>query len=298
MSSRGLFVGPLLHLRTLQAFEGLSSVHLTTLAQEVDEIMVERGTALLSPDQPAQDLHVVVAGEVMVHRGTRVESAGPGQGVGFLELLAQGPSGTSAVAQVDTLTLRLPGDHLRDVCERHFAILAALLSHVARQTSESPAALAAVVRGDPAAWPARLPGPLDRVGRMLALHRSPAFPSASMDALSELSDEMREVHLAVGAPLWRVGDAADSFFLLCEGTVRYHNPRLGWTVDVGPGGVPGLPSTLARGHRGVEASAVTPVVALRIASEPFLDVLEDHFQMAFELLSRQARYVLGASGES
>ena len=41
MSSRGLFVGPLLHLRTLQAFEGLSSVHLTTLAQEVDEVPIE-----------------------------------------------------------------------------------------------------------------------------------------------------------------------------------------------------------------------------------------------------------------
>ncbi len=69
-------------------------------------------------------------------------------------------------------------------------------------------------------------------------------------------------------------------------------------MDVGAGGVPGLPATLARTRRVVAASAVTDVVALRVDTEPFLDVLEDHFHMAFQFLGRLARCVLGAQEPS
>lgn len=294
MSSRNLLVGPLLHLRTLHAFEGLSPRHLTALAQEVDEVYVERGTVLLSPSQPAQGLHVVVDGLVSLRREGIEAPAGPGASVGFLELLAQGPSGTDARTQVDTVALRLDGDGLREVCERHFAILDALLANVARRAAEIPSALHAVVAGDPGAWTTPLASPLDRVARLRALHRAPAFPSASMDALSEMASHMKEVRLEAGEALWEVGTPADAFLVLCEGTVRYTSQRGDWSVDVGPGGVPGLPATLARGRRSMEARARTPVVALRMESEPFLDVLEDHFEMAFELLGRLARCVLSA----
>ncbi|HSG46833.1 MAG TPA: cyclic nucleotide-binding domain-containing protein, partial [Longimicrobiales bacterium] len=209
MSSRNLLVGPLLHLRTLHAFEGLSPRHLTALAQEVDEVYVERGTVLLSPSQPAQELHVVVDGLVSLRREGIEAPAGPGASVGFLELLAQGPSGTDARTQVDTVALRLDGDGLREVCERHFAILDALLANVARRAAEIPSALQAVVAGDPGAWTTPLALPLDRVARLRALHRAPAFPSASMDALSEMASHMKEVRLEAGEALWEVGTPAD-----------------------------------------------------------------------------------------
>lgn len=294
MASRSLFVGPLLHLRTLPAFEALSPLHLTLLAQEVEEVVVERGMVLLDPDQPAQDLHVVVDGLVDLRRGSVQGSVGPGEAVGFMELLAQGPSGTEARAQVDTVALRLDGDALREVCERHFALLDALMANVARRVTESPEALRGAVQGDPSAWSHDLRRPLDRVGRMLALYRSPVFPSTSMDALSELAGHLEEVEMRAGDPLWRVGDPADSFFIVCSGTVQYLSRAGGWSVDVGRGGVPGLPGTMARTHRSVEAEAVDTVVALRMGIEPFLDILEDHFEMAYELLGRLAGCVLAA----
>lgn len=293
MASRPLFVGPLLHLRTLQLLDGLSPHHLTSLAQETEEVMLERGMPLLTKGALAQEFHVIVDGLVTVRRGDHVTSAGPGDVVGFLEMVSQGPSDSEATVEVDAVALRLDADGLREVCERHFAVLFALVSGVARQITVNPDALRATVQGSGSNG-GGIVGDLDRVGRMVALHRSPAFPSASMDALAELAGSLRDVRFKSGDALWRVGDAADGFYVVCDGLVRYTSPEAGWSVDVGPGGVPGLPGTLAQSRRVVAASAVTDVLALRMDTEPFLDVLEDHFHMAFEFLGRLARCVLGA----
>ena len=294
MSTRPLFVGPLLHLRTLPALEGLAPSYLTALAQETEEVLLPRGFPMLTRGSLAQELHVVVDGAVTLRRGDRTTSAGPGDVVGFLELLSQEASETEAIVEVDTVALKLDADGLREACERHFAILISLVSSIARQIAQDPVALRAVVQGGGPQGGAPVRGELDRVGRMVALHRSPALPSASMDALAELAGNLREVRFTVGDALWRVGDPADGFYLVCDGLVRYTNPAAGWSVDVGPGGVPGLPGTLAGTRRVVAASAVTDVVALRVDTEPFLDVLEDHFHMAFHFLGRLARCVLGA----
>jgi CRP-like cAMP-binding protein len=251
---------------------------------------------LLTRGSLAQELHVIVDGAVTLTRGDRITSAGPGDVVGFLELLSMEVSETQATVDVDTVALRLDADGLRDACERHFAILMSLVSSISRLVVQDPAALRAMVQGS--GPEGGQPGltELDRVGRMVALHRSPAFPSASMDALAELAGTLREVRMTEGEPLWHVGDPADGFFLLCQGRVRYTNASAGWFVDVGPGGVPGLPATLAHARWTVAASALTEVVALRVDTEPFLDVLEDHFHMAFQFLGRMARCLLRAQG--
>ena len=293
MSTRPLFVGPLLHLRTLSALDGLAPAYLTALAQETEEVLLPRGMPLLTRGSPAQELHVIVDGGVTLRRAGRITSAGPGDVVGFLELLSQDASETEAAVDVDTVALKLDGDGLREACERHFAILDSLISSIARQITQDPVALRALVQGDGPEGGTPVRGELDRVGRMVALHRSPAFPSASMDALAELAGNLREVRFQAGDPLWPVGEPADGFYLVCDGLVRYTNSAAGWSVDVGPGGVPGLPATLARTRWVVAASAVTGVVALRVDTEPFLDVLEDHFHMAFQFLGRLARCVLG-----
>ena len=293
MSTRPLFVGPLLHLRTLPALQGLAPSYLTALAQETEEVLLPRGMPLLTRGAVAQELHVIVDGSVTLRRGGGVRSAAPGDVVGFLELLSQSPADTDAIVDVDTVALKLDADGLREVCERHFAVLISLVSSIAGQIVSDPFALRAVVQGGPEGGPPA-GAELDRVGRMVALHRSPAFPSASMDALAELAVSLREVRFDAGEPLWSVGEPADGFFLVCDGLVRYTNPEAGWSVDVGPGGVPGLPGTLARTRRVVAAAAVTDVVALRVDTEPFLDVLEDHFHMAFQFLGRLARCILGA----
>jgi CRP-like cAMP-binding protein len=290
VTDRTMHVGPLLHLGTTRGFERLTQRLLAVLAAEAEEVVVPRGESLMSPREPAQSVYVVVDGRVeVVEHGHRVV-AGPGEAVGLLEVLAREAAGGEARAEVDTVALRLDGDILREAQERHFGILSGFLEEVASRLVRSPAATLAAVRGAEGQEPL---GPqLDRVRRLLALHRSPAFPSASMDALAELADHMREVRLAPGEHLWTVGEPSTFFHVVCAGTIRYVGP--GWSDAplIGPGGVPGMPATLAGTTRTLEALATTDTTALVLGHEAFLDVLEDHFDMASGILARLAGVLL------
>ncbi len=285
-----MHVGPLLHLGTTRGFERLPQRLLAVLAGEAEEIMVPRGESLLSPREPAQAVYAVVDGLVdVVERGRRAV-VGPGEAVGLLEVLAREAAGGGAVAEVDTIALRLDGDILREAQERHFGILSGFLEEVGARLAESPEATLAAARGGVDQEPLG-PG-LDRVLRLLALHRSPAFPSASMDALAELADRLREVRLAPGERLWTVGEPATHLQLICSGSVRFVGPGRSDASLIGPGGVPGMPATLAGARHTFEAVAATDTTALELGHEAFLDVLEDHFDMASGVLARLAGVLL------
>jgi len=290
VTDRTIHVGPLLHLGTTRGFEGLSQRLLAVLAAEAEEVVVRRGDSLLSPRDPAQAVYAVVDGLVEVVEGGHRSVVGSGEAVGLLEVLAREAAGGEARAEVDTVALRLDGDVLREAQERHFGILAGFLEEVASRLLRSPDAMLTAVRGVEGQEPLG-PG-LDRVRRLLALHRSPAFPSASMDALAELADHMREVRLAPGEHLWVVGEPATFFHVVCAGTVRYVGPGWSDAASIGPGGVPGMPATLAGTTRTFEAVAATDTTALVLGHEAFLDVLEDHFDMASGILARLAGVLL------
>ena len=113
-----------------------------------------------------------------------------------------------------------------------------------------------------------------------------------MDALAELADQLRDARLVPGEHLWRVGDPATYFYVVCSGSVRYVGPGWSDAAMVGPGGVPGMPATLAGATRAFEAVAVTPTTALVVEQEVLLDVLEDHFEMASGFLARLAGLLL------
>ncbi|HSM60784.1 MAG TPA: cyclic nucleotide-binding domain-containing protein [Longimicrobiales bacterium] len=294
MSEQQLRGGPLLHLSTARSFQRLAPAHLLAVAGEAEEVSLPRGSPVLVPHEPTRAMHVVVDGIISVARRGERWSVGAGEDVGFLEVLAREAAGAEATAESDTVALRLDGDALREVQERHFGVLSGLVAEVAARVARNRAALLEAVRGMPGAAPLG-PG-LGRVERMLALHRSPAFPSAGMDALAELADHMRETHLVDEEPLWMAHDPASFFYLVCSGTVRYGGPGRSESTAIGPGGVPGLPVTLSGGSRAFDAVAAGPVIALLVEQDAFLDVLEDHFEMASAFLARLAGIVLGAGG--
>jgi len=60
------FAGPLIQLRTVPAFETLTSRQLATLAQGAEETVVQRGTPLLERGYPAEAMYLVVDGRVLV----------------------------------------------------------------------------------------------------------------------------------------------------------------------------------------------------------------------------------------
>ena len=66
-------------------------------------------------------------------------------------------------------------------------------------------------------------------------------------------------------------------------------------IVLGPGGVPGLVTTLVEDSVEIRARAVTPVTVLYVSRESLMDILEDHADMAFAFLGRLAACVLDRS---
>lgn len=285
-----LYVGPFIHLRTLPAFAGLSNEQLRDLAYEAQEILVPRGGPLIKRGEAVSAMHLIVDGFVDAGHDGMV---GPGGVVGFLDALASTRAPMGAVADSDVVAFRLETDALREVCEQNFPVLGALLGHIADRALDQRHALMRSIVGRTTRGMA-IDRPLDRVGRIVALHRSPTFPSHSMDALAELAGHLDEVRMQAGDPLWQPGDDADGFYLVCSGGVRLGGGPWRAGDQLGPGAVPGIVATLAGRTYEYEAVASEASVLLHVRAEPFMDVMEDHFEMAYELLGRMARNVLEA----
>lgn len=290
MSSGPIFVGPLLQLRTVPAFASLPQPALADLVTDSEEVAVPRGGRLLEAGVTPEAFHLLVDGRVA---GPHGRVATPGEMVGFLEVLAGTAPSAAAVAETHVVALRLDGDGYRTAAERHFAIIQDLLSHLAGTIAGLPGVHRAALAGrDARAEEAVPPEPLDRVGRILALHRCPAFPSRVMDALAELAGLAQEERTEPGRSLWRKGSPADAFQVVYAGSVLLEGFGDGEPARLGPGSLPGLIPALTGMPHALSARAETPVVGVRIDVDTFLDVLDDHFEMASGLVAHLAACLL------
>lgn len=294
MKSGALLARPLLQLRTVPAFEGLPARQLLALAQDAEEVLLHRGTPLYETGLPARSMFLLVDGRVRLLGPQGPKTLGAGDVVGFLESLAGEPVVASAVAESDVVALRLDVDAFRDACDTHFGILAAVLGRLALLAAQDRDALQAAVGGDGRDDSEAPDRPADRVDRILALHRSPVFPSAGMDALAELAGQLVEHRLEAGRRLWPPSGGPDGAFLVSSGIIRLESDHWEGRILLGPGGVPGLVTTLVHHGVGIRATTETPVRALYVAGENLLDILEDHGDMAFAFLRRLASCVLGS----
>lgn len=289
MNGSPLYVGPFLHLRTLPAFEDLTNAQLRDLAYEAQEVLVPRGSHLIRRGELGVAMYLIVDGFVDTGQQSVV---GPGGVVGFLDAMAPSPAPVGATADTDVVAFRLETDALREVCEQNFAVLGALLRYVADRALDDRHALMRSIVGR-STQALSVDRSLDRVARMVALYRSPAFPSRNMDALAELAGHLEEVRMEPGDELWRPGDE-DGFYLVCSGGIRLGGGPWRAGDQLGPGAVPGIVATLAGRPYEYEAVASEPSLLLHVRPEPFMDVIEDHFEMAFEMLGRMARNLLEA----
>lgn len=291
MSGQPLLVGPVIHLGTLEPFHTLSHAQLAAIALEADEVVYQEESWLVRPGDPVRAMHVLVDGFAHVVGEDRPHRLGPGATVGFPDLLVPRPSRTGTRADTDIVALSIDMDSLRTLCEHDFAILAALLTHLAERATQDPRAAARIVAGSDRPWAPLPEGRLDRVRRMLALHRVPAFPAHSMDALAELAGHVSQLTAAEDQDLWAAGRRADGFWIVCSGSIEVTGPERS-TVTVGPGGLVGFVETLA-GQRYVgRARARAPATVLAVGVDPFFDVLEDHFELGFSLLAYLAAHLV------
>lgn len=291
-----LFVGPLdrvLLLRTLPMLEGLDPTHLAAIAQHAHERFFAAGTTLQSGEDLTEAVQLIVEGEVEVRRkGGPVRVARPGEAVGFIETLSRLEQPLEVRATVDTVMLEFDSDAQIDVCEQHFPVVMQYLSYLARSliaarrrrslASFEPIPLIAAQDFGPR---------LNFIERVLVLSRSRAFSSGCLDALCELAQHVVEVSWNDGDRIWSIGEPADSFYLLVSGSVTCSSPSED-VFTTHPGRVIGIHEAICNGGRWYDARSVGTSIGLKIDTEPFIDILEDHFDLALDFMASLATELL------
>jgi CRP-like cAMP-binding protein len=287
-----LFVGPLdrvLLLRTLPMLQGLGPIQLAAIAQHAKETFLPRNTTLHLADGVNEAIHLIVDGQIEVRRDNgSPRQLGPGDAVGFTEMLSRSTPGLEVRASADTTTLELDWDAQLDVCEEHFPVVMQYLRYIATATVEllkrQPAQ---AIHPIPVIEAQGFESPLNLIERTLVLSRSCAFSNGCLDALSELAHHVTEIRWSAGEQIWARNDPADYFLLLASGSVRCY-PPYGSSFAYHAGNVLGMYAALSEAPRWHDAVSEQRAIALKIDIEPFIDILEDHFDLALDFLSRLA----------
>jgi CRP-like cAMP-binding protein len=284
----------LLYLRTLPLFGTLPPDDLALLATYTIEREFEAGAVLTSEVGRVEAIHLLVDGSVRTSRG-RVEIGvfGPRDTVGVLGLLARTDSGIEAVTVTAVRTLEISADALLDLFEDHFSILQHVLSGVALLVLEKRRQILLAGAPEPKEEPTIARShPLDFVERIFFLRRAlpPGFTSVA--ALAGIARRATELRLEPGALLWNQGDPADAVVIPVSGSIACVVDGGTHRFRCGPGVFVASSEALAGTPHWYEARVDTALLALRISLEDMIDVFDDHFELAMEMLALMARDLL------
>jgi len=287
-------------LKTLGHRE-LSVAEIAVLVEHARERRFRAGETILRSGERVPAFHVLVEGRVRAEGGEYLDGRelGPREDLGLLSLLARREKGVDATTLEDTVTLSFDEEVFFDILEDHFPLTHGLVRYLAHSTLE----LRRLV--PPGTYLAPLEGvlrppdrPLDLVERILLIRRpgSP-FEHSGLDAVTQVARQTPEVHFEKGVTIWKSGDRSDHALILVSGTIACTTQ---WGISrfrVGPGYPLGNLERFSGDPRWYTATTETPVVAVRTDTEPFLDVVEDHFDMALDLLAGMAKRVIGIRRE-
>lgn len=291
-------VDRVLYFRGHPAFAGLGLEPLLSLARRCASATLAAGES--TPRASNRDLDTVLfvtAGELEVEWKSGPSTVQAGDSAGLMHVLANRAPPRSRAAEA-TEAIGLTREDLEEVLEHRFEILLSILGWICRESLDLMAVLAPghVLHGS--RHPEE-PGPKATsmfARRLAALAQSSWFPGEHLDALAELAVHIEEVELAAGHRLWGPGDSADYFYVITSGSVKCASGP-SWHCHGGEGVTVGEFEALAGLPRRFEAEAQMPVSALRVYTGSFLDILEDHPQMAVAVLAILADRYLFLSGE-
>lgn len=86
-------------LSRIPLFAGLGSKQLEALARLLDEVDVPAGQVLMRQGEPGAEMFIVVDGQFSIERdGAMLRTAGPGEALGELALLTEGPRTATVTA--------------------------------------------------------------------------------------------------------------------------------------------------------------------------------------------------------
>jgi CRP-like cAMP-binding protein len=276
-------------LRTLPMLEGLGPVQLAAIAQHAQERFFPMGTTIRAATERTEAIHLVVECEVEVVRGGGpAKRAQPGDAIGFIQMLSRSEQPYEIRAVTDTVTLEFDWDAQIDVCEEHFPVVMQYVRYLARamvtkfRRLQSPSLSPILLIAEQTFKQA-----LNFNERVVVLSRSRAFSSGCLDALAELAQHVEEVRWRDEEAVWSIEDAAENFYLLASGSVRCSlSPDTDFTTHAGR--TIGMHEALYDGKRWYDVQSNGNTIALRVEIEPFIDILEDHFDLALDFMASLA----------
>ena len=285
----------LIHLRTLPNLGGLAGRGLTYVATHAAERHYDTGERIYRPEEPVASVHFVVDGKIRVEQeGLHLLDCVSPFAIGFIPVLASSDVGQTATALAPTVTLEVSRADLFEIFEDDFGFLENGLRQLSRQLAQMQARLESrglLDRSEPeeTPYPVR---PIDFVER-LELIRGGPYAEVNLEPLVQLLRYAEEIRLEPGDVLWEEGEPSTWGANVIHGVVACSSKER--TFRMGPRSVVGFIESNGAMPRGYRAVAETRVVALKQTTEVFLDVLEDHFQLAIGYLAFLSRLMLGLS---
>jgi CRP-like cAMP-binding protein len=285
-----------LFLKAQPYFEGLAPNLLALLASHGEEEFFPAGSWIRRAGEAIDRVHFFGAGRLAVdhafegRRGT-VEIEAPGA-IGLSDHFAGTPVPPAVRAVVDTFCLSLATADFDQILEDHFA----LVHVIARASCDSAVASfksQAAARSDESGFEEAdeidTPATLDLVQRLARARRAPFFKGTNLTLLAELIKLDEPERIAPGEAVWREGDPIERMCLILDGRFRTDG-RFG-TAHAGAGAVLGAWEIAATGPRFEGWIAEAPSRILSIERELFVDLLEDHFELAQTYLRRVSKQV-------
>jgi CRP-like cAMP-binding protein len=283
----------ILLLRSLHSFAGLDDEGLRLVAEHAKSRLFRAGETLLTEGRIPEHVYVVLSGQLRSTRlGKLLAVVTRPRGAGFLSMNARDENGVHVVADEDTQTLEIPVHALQSALEENFSLV--------RNTLRNSAGALVRKRGHLPASPNNPPAlslgeyrdePRTMVELLIELGEGGIFATANIDALIAVARTTVEVRAEAGEMFWAIGEPSTSWLRIAHGRVRCTSAD-GKVVDVGSRFILGNLDALAGDPRSYSARAETRIVAFRTELEPFLAVLESHFELARSLIALLSKALL------
>lgn len=268
-------------LRRLPGLSDAQPALLEALGSATEILSFDAGQRVNLTGRTSDDLILVLDGELQIGDDVLARRCGAGSVLGWLELLAERSSSTTATAVRSGRALRLDADAVSGLLEDpDCALLRSWLEHLAADVARQAAPLdlahhLARQRPTPAPPPRRvLEG--DFVEAMLLLRRLRLFERTDVEAVTRLARHLRSVRYPAGARPWSAG-GPDGLLL-----VDHAGPEPLML---------GLTELLTDEHRPAPRLPRS-IHGLLLRRQLVMDVLEDHPSLGISIAASLAQYQL------
>jgi CRP-like cAMP-binding protein/predicted acylesterase/phospholipase RssA len=258
-------------VRSAELFQGVDVAAVSELARELKIVEIRDREVLIRQGDSNQNLYLVVSGRLRVTRHDQRHGASllfevqPGESVGEMAILSDGPASATVTAADDARVVGLS----QDVFKRFSAASPEAALQVAQSLSRCQ----------------------QRHRLSIALHLSNLFDTPDPDVLRDLESELATFTLYGGEVLFRQGEPGDYFCIVISGRLRVvvlggHGEEIAIT-ELGPGELVGEMAVVGNQPRSATIDAVRDSQLARLTKAAFDRFMTKHPKPAVEMVSRK-----------